>query len=99
MDFFSDSEIYPEIFSDLRIHLHKAEEELIVAHENNDWKLIKSLADREREGTFYCGARRLRYACQFLEGYCESNHSNLLEALYEQALNVMVQTRKAIGKD
>jgi hypothetical protein len=93
-----DENFYQELMSSLRLQMHNAEEDFISAHEKKDWKTIKWLADRERDSALYCGARRLRYACQFLEYYCERSQTALLEALYEQALNVMVQTRNAIDK-
>ena len=87
---------YPEIIHMMHSELLESEKEFVNAHRNLDWKKIQFLADKQRDGALYTGATRLVYACQFLERYCSTNQTDLREALYEQAVNVIVQTRDEI---
>jgi len=94
----NDVDIYQDLVFSFQNQLPVSELEFITAYENNDWRKIKFLADRESDGAYYCGAMRLWYACKLLESYCEAKEANKKTsiALYEQMLNVIEQTRKAI---
>lgn len=66
------------------------------AYELKDWCQIESLAHKMKAGALYCGTIRLQMACQYLERYRKAGHTQVLDALYEQLLEVIADTARAI---
>lgn len=72
------------------------EQALQVAYEAGDWKGIEKLAHKMKGGAVYCGTFKMQYACQYLERYHKAGHTELLESLYRQLLQVLQETKDAI---
>ncbi|WP_058440888.1 PAS domain-containing hybrid sensor histidine kinase/response regulator [Legionella brunensis] len=67
------------------------------AYESKDWPTVEKLALKMKSSALYCGTTRLRYACQYLEGYYQKTEDNhLLEKLYSQLIRVLEETKFAI---
>ncbi|STX38342.1 ATP-binding protein [Legionella feeleii] len=62
------------------------------AYETSNWESIQKLAHNLKNSALYCGTMRLKYACQYLEQYRKIGHSELLNKLYQQLVNVMHET-------
>ncbi|KTC64788.1 sensory box histidine kinase/response regulator [Legionella adelaidensis] len=67
------------------------------AHESQDWTAVEKLAHKMKGGAVYLGTVRMKYACQYLERYIKAGHSKLCEPLYQQLLNVLDETLKAMA--
>ncbi|WP_052673687.1 PAS domain-containing hybrid sensor histidine kinase/response regulator [Legionella hackeliae] len=61
-----------------------------------DWPSVEKLALKMKSSALYCGTSRLRYACQYLEGYQKTAPNSLLEKLYHQLIQVLEDTKQAI---
>ncbi|KTD13393.1 PAS domain-containing hybrid sensor histidine kinase/response regulator [Legionella jamestowniensis] len=61
-----------------------------------DWPTVEKLALKMKSSALYCGTIRLRYACQYLEGYKKTASTPLLEKLYYQLIQILDATRQAI---
>lgn len=66
------------------------------AYSEKDWNTIESLAHKMKAGAIYCGTRRMHIACQYLERYRKAGHCQSLESLYQQLLQVLEDTQRAI---
>ncbi|WED43688.1 PAS domain-containing hybrid sensor histidine kinase/response regulator [Legionella cardiaca] len=66
------------------------------AYEAKNWPAVEKLALKMKSSALYCGTTRLRYACQYLEGYQKTAPSHLLEKLYYQLIEVLQETKQAI---
>lgn len=62
------------------------------AYEQGNWSHIEDLAHKIKGGAASCGTVRLRYACQYLERYRKAGHSISLIPLYQQLINVLLET-------
>lgn len=59
------------------------------AYTNNDWIIIEKTTHKMKGGAVYCGTIRLKYACQYLERYQKTGHTQHLNALYLQLEKVV----------
>ena len=86
----------------LRLMLYKAipddVDAIQNAYEKNDWELVEKLAHKMKGGAVYCGTIKMQYACQYLERYRKAGHSAVLNALYQQLMNVVDETKQHIEK-
>ncbi|MFA5959130.1 MAG: ATP-binding protein [Tatlockia sp.] len=76
--------------------LPKSTESIQQAYEKGDWKSVERIAHQMKSSALYCGTIRLKYACQYLEQQHKAGQMHLLNALYEQLLAVIEQTKDAI---
>lgn len=64
-----------------------------------NWSKVGNLALKIKERAVYCGVIKLRNACYYLEYYCkEEASSSLLDALSEQLIKVMQETKQCLIK-
>lgn len=70
--------------------------ELQQTHHRGDWRTVELLVHRMKSGFVYCGAEKLVHACQYLERYHKAGHSQLLERLYQQLLEVIDETTQQV---
>ncbi|RMX17900.1 response regulator [Legionella jordanis] len=75
----------------------KDEHEIEQAYMQGDWPSVEKIAHKMKSGALYCGTTRLQYACQYLERYSQAGHSNLLDKLYHQLIQVLAQTKEEIS--
>ena len=68
------------------------------AYTQKNWNKIEALAHKIKSGALYCGTKRLKYACQYLERYCQTGHTELLDPLYQQVNHTLFQTQQAINE-
>jgi two-component system aerobic respiration control sensor histidine kinase ArcB len=66
------------------------------AHDNLDWEQIGKIAHKLKGAVLYCGAIRMRYACQYMERYVLAGHTKLCEKLYHQLNQVLENTLQYI---
>lgn len=66
---------------------------LRVAYLDKNWQQIESLAHKMKSGALYCGTIRMKYACQYFERYCKAGHAKCLDALYNQLIEVVEETK------
>ena len=59
------------------------------AHEALDWDKVQQIAHKIKGGAVYVGTVKIKMACQYLERYWKSGQRELLEALYQQTLQVI----------
>lgn len=62
------------------------------AHKHNDWKAIENGAHHLKSSALYCGAHRLKMACQYLERSQKVKLIAQQEKLYQQLMNVISET-------
>lgn len=62
------------------------------AYEQRDYSLIEKIAHKIKGGAVYVGTIRMKYACQYLECYWKSGQTDLVDALYYQAINIIHET-------
>lgn len=74
-------------------------EELNAAYEKKDWFVIKSLSHRLKGGVSYCAAMRLQEACDQLETAIREEKTELFESLYNQLLDDIALTEKAMREE
>lgn len=60
------------------------------------WDLIEKITHRMKGGLVYCGTVKLIKACQYLESYHKAGYQHALERLYQQLLNIIDQTNRAV---
>lgn len=72
--------------------------ELQQTHHRGDWRTVEQLAHRIKSGFVYCGAEKLVHACQYLERYHKAGHTQLLERLYQQLLEVIDETTQQVNE-
>ncbi|WP_133129791.1 PAS domain-containing hybrid sensor histidine kinase/response regulator [Legionella yabuuchiae] len=72
--------------------------EMIDAHDAGDWDKTQRLAHKIKGGAVYVGAIKMKIACQYLERYWKTNQHELLESLYEQAINTINESMKGISE-
>ncbi len=63
------------------------------AHEQGDWVKVQDIAHKLKSSALYCGAIRMKMACQYTERYARAGLEKHLEALYQQLLSVIDETR------
>ncbi|MCP0913307.1 ATP-binding protein [Legionella sp. 27cVA30] len=66
------------------------------AYEQNNWDAIGKIAHKIKGSALYCGAVRLKYACQYLEHSQKSGNKPILNSLYQQLLHVVKVTCQQI---
>lgn len=66
------------------------------AHRQEDWQTVIIVLNRLKNGYIYCGAQKLIHACQLLERYHKTGHTNLLEQLYQQILQILDDTGRQL---
>jgi two-component system, OmpR family, aerobic respiration control sensor histidine kinase ArcB len=66
------------------------------AYSKKDWKRIQELAHKMKGGALYCSAKRMGYACRYLERYLLAGHSKLQEQLYQQLIKIQDETRQHV---
>jgi len=71
---------------------------LQACYRQQDWPQIEKLAHKLKSSALYCGTKRLKLACQYLERYQKAGHTHLQEALFQQLLQVMAQTQTTIAQ-
>ena len=59
------------------------------AHDALDWDKVQQIAHKIKGGAVYVGTVKIKMACQYLERYWKSGQRELLEALYQQTLQVI----------
>ncbi|BCA93849.1 histidine kinase [Legionella antarctica] len=62
------------------------------AYAHKNWTQVEQLAKKMKTEALYCGAIRLKFACQYLELCFKEESSPLVEALYKQFSTVVTQT-------
>jgi two-component system aerobic respiration control sensor histidine kinase ArcB len=67
------------------------------AYTKHDWTMVQKIAHRMKGGVEYCGAPKMKHACQYLERYHKAGYTSQLEKLYHQLLRVTDLTRLTIG--
>jgi two-component system aerobic respiration control sensor histidine kinase ArcB len=76
----------------------KDKEEIQEAFLAKNWDRVEALAHRIKGGAAYCGTVRLRYACQYLERYRKAGHTESLEKLYYQLIQVADETKNYLDQ-
>jgi HPt (histidine-containing phosphotransfer) domain-containing protein len=76
----------------------KDQEEIQEAFLAKNWDRVEALAHRIKGGAAYCGTVRLRYACQYLERYRKAGHTESLEKLYYQLIQVADETKNYLDQ-
>jgi CheY-like chemotaxis protein len=66
------------------------------AYHQGNWQGVEKIAHKMKSGALYCGTTRWQYACQYLERYSEAGHSDLLDKLYQQLMQVLNETENEI---
>ncbi len=69
------------------------------AYAAGDWDTIQQLAHKMKGGAVYCGTFKMQYACQYLERYCKTGNTALLDQLYHQLLRVLEETKQTIANN
>lgn len=77
-----------------KVEIPSDERAIKAAHANNDWDNIERIAHKMKGGAVYCGTMRMEYACQYLERYRKAGHTELLERLFQQLINVLDETKQ-----
>ncbi|WP_078061556.1 response regulator [Legionella saoudiensis] len=67
------------------------------AHQVQDWETTQQLAHKIKGGAIYVGTVKMKIACQYLERYWKTGHSELLEELYQQAVTVIRESIKEVA--
>ncbi|MCL9684503.1 PAS domain-containing hybrid sensor histidine kinase/response regulator [Legionella maioricensis] len=62
------------------------------AFAHKHWTQVEQLAKKMKTEALYCGAIRLKFACQYLELCYKEESSHLVEALYKQFSTTVTQT-------
>lgn len=68
------------------------------AYAEKNWVQIENLAHKMKSGAIYCGTIKMQMACQYVERYYKAGHKKLLEALYQQLIQVVLETKEAVQK-
>ncbi len=67
------------------------------AHDAMDWDKAQQIAHKIKGGAVYVGTIKIKMACQYLEKYWKSGQRELMEALYQQTLNVIDESIQEIN--
>lgn len=67
-------------------------QQMEVAYAFRDWDMLEKMAHKIKGGVEYCGAVRLKFACQYFEQYYKSGYVEHLEGLYKQLMSVKDET-------
>lgn len=62
------------------------------AHTAENWQTVARIAHKLKGGFLSIGLTKAAIACQYLERYFKAGHTNLLEKLYTQMLEVLQET-------
>lgn len=81
-----------------KTELPQALQSLQTAYDLQNWKMIQDDAHHLKSSALYCGAHRLKMACQYLERTQKAGLSAEQEKLYLQLMNVIGQTRGFLEK-
>ena len=68
------------------------------AHQSRDWDKTQQLAHKIKGGAIYVGTVKTKIACQYLERYWKTGHSELLEELYQQAVTVIHESMQEVNR-
>jgi len=68
------------------------------AYAEQDWDLVENLAHKIKSGALYCGTIKMQYACQYLERYRKAGHTNSLDRLYHQLMDVLEETQISLTR-
>lgn len=68
------------------------------AHQSRDWDKTQQLAHKIKGGAIYVGTVKMKIACQYLERYWKTRHSELLEELYQQAVTVIHESMQEVNR-
>ena len=85
-------EILPLVIQDI-INDGKA---IKIAYSEDDWENVEKIAHKIKSGALYSGTTRMKYACQYLGHYQQTKHTELLDKLYHQLIQVLQQTKQCI---
>lgn len=66
------------------------------AYQKEDWKTVQRIAHKLKGGAAYCGASRMREACDRLEAYLIEGKTELRDKLYELVLTEIGAATKNI---
>ena len=58
--------------------------------------ILDHLVHKMKGGVVYCGAPKMKFACQYLERYYKAGHTAMLERLYHQFIAVTEDTEREI---
>lgn len=74
--------------------------ELKAAHDQNNWEKIRATAHRLKGSAMILGLVKMQYACRYMERYYAAGLHDpvLLEKLYQQLLQVLIDTENYITK-
>lgn len=72
--------------------IQKDIQQMIQAHDAQDWAQVEGLAHKFKGGVAYLSTLRMKFACQYLERYYKAGHRSLLEPLYQQVLKTNQET-------
>lgn len=68
-------------------------QKLVKAYAQKNWKGIEDCAHHLKSSALYCGAHRLKMACQYLERSQKAGLNAHQEKLYQQLMDVIAQTK------
>ncbi|MDR3502130.1 MAG: response regulator [Legionella sp.] len=68
------------------------------AHQTLDWEKTQQIAHKIKGGAIYVGTIKMKIACQYLERYWKTGHSELLEELYQQAITVIHESMQEVSR-
>lgn len=66
------------------------------AYADKNWLLIQNIAHKMKSGALYCGTTKMQYACQYFERYVKTGETKLREALFQQLMRVLDETRRYV---
>ncbi len=69
---------------------------LKAAYADNNWDEIQNVAHKIKGGAVYVGTVKIKMACQYLERYWKTGQHDLLESLYQQAIDVIEESMNVI---
>ena len=62
------------------------------AYAQKNWEQVESIAQKIKTEALYCGAMRLKFACQYLELCAKPEPIHLVDALYKQFCTTVTET-------
>lgn len=86
-----------DLLKDMLDLLPTDEIELGKAYTAKNWGQVEKLAHKIKGGAVYCGTVKMKYACQYMERYHRAGHSELLEKLYQQLIQIINDTKRSIS--
>ena len=86
-----DKELLYDMLQLMLAELPRDLEEMKQAYVEKNYSKIKNLAHKIKGGAVYIGTNRMKYACQYLEIYCNGDNY-LFHSLYQKAINTIEET-------